>query len=101
MFAVAALALLQTIPPQFSTLQQSIAALANLVPAGQFYRYSGIFSHAIQTASYMVVLSNFLEHETAASKDDVEKVLGSKPPAFSISHWVQPRFSTSGKLTQG
>lgn len=74
----AALALLATIPAQLTTLQSSIADLAKLIPTGQFYRYSGIFSHAIQTASYMVVLSTFLEHETVPSKDQVSNALGSQ-----------------------
>lgn len=76
--------LLQTLPAQFAQLQTVLGALAQLIPPGQFYRYSDIFSRAMQTASFMVVLAAFLKHEQVSTKQEVENVLGSECFAASF-----------------
>ena len=72
-----ALALLDTLTPLLPAVRLSLATLASLIPASQFYRYHDSFSRSLQFASSLIVLSTFLRTEDVASKADVEAALGS------------------------
>ncbi|GAA5871720.1 hypothetical protein JCM8547_008123 [Rhodosporidiobolus lusitaniae] len=70
--------LLSTLDPTLPSLRTALAQLASLIPKEQFYRYSDLFSRAIQTASYVVVMKVFLQREDVASKSEVAEALGIK-----------------------
>ncbi|BGP20200.1 hypothetical protein JCM10213_005945 [Rhodosporidiobolus nylandii] len=70
--------LLASLDPTLPPIRSALASLAQLIPKEQFYRYSDMFSRAMQTASYVVVMRAFLEREDVASKDEVAEALGVK-----------------------
>ena len=73
----AAAQVLADLTPLLPQLRFTLATLASLVPATQFYRYSPSFSQSLQNASFIVVISTFLEREEVASKVVVQETLGS------------------------
>ena len=78
-----ALPLLNTLTPLLPAIRSSIASLATLVPASQFYRYNDMFTRALQSAAFIVVVDRFLRTEDVASKEAVAAALGS---GFVPSH---------------
>ncbi|GAA6013055.1 hypothetical protein JCM10207_006154 [Rhodosporidiobolus poonsookiae] len=68
--------LLSSLDPTLPPIRTALTSLAQLIPPGQYYRYDGSFSRAMQTASYVVVLRTFLETEDVASKGEVAEALG-------------------------
>lgn len=72
--------ILQQLVPLLPAVNSSLAGLAQLVPPTQFYRYQPMFSNALQQASFIIVLSTFLQTEgqQVATKQDVANSLGSQ-----------------------
>lgn len=70
--------LLSTLDPLLPLVRSTIAHLASLIPATQFYRYNDSFSRTLQSASLIVVFRKFLETEELAGKEEVASTLGSE-----------------------
>lgn len=70
--------MLSSLSPLLPVLRVSLASLAALIPSHQYYRYNDSFSRSLQQASFVIVISRFLDTDEVASKQDVEEALGSE-----------------------
>ena len=57
-----------------------LAALAALVPAGQFFKFYQSFSNSLQTACYILAFAYYLVHEDLIAAGVVSEQLGGALP---------------------
>lgn len=63
---------------QFEICRQLYGKLAQLVPAGQYYRYNDHWSFLTQRLVFLIALTIFLEIGLLVERDTVAEILGCK-----------------------
>lgn len=63
---------------QFENCRRLYGKLAQLVPAGQYYRYNDHWSFLTQRLVFLIALTIFLEIGLLVERDTVAEILGCK-----------------------
>ncbi|KAJ2768321.1 Translin-1 [Coemansia nantahalensis] len=66
------------IGPQFDAIRENVGSLAALVTPASFYRLSGMWTNALQTACAQIAFAVYLAEGRLATPEDVERRLGCK-----------------------
>ncbi|XP_055532121.1 translin [Wyeomyia smithii] len=63
---------------QFNVCRNGYRRLADLIPAGQYYRYNDHWHFPMQRVVFLVALTVYLETESLVSRDTAAEILGVK-----------------------